>query len=57
MAIPGLPPPRPIPLKDRSSLVFVERAQLSALILMKLASGEIDARAIRAAMTDLGEAN
>lgn len=29
---------------------FVERAQLSALILMKLASGEIDARAIRSAM-------
>ena len=29
---------------------FVERAQLSAAILMKLASGEIDARAIRAAM-------
>ncbi|MFY8209563.1 MAG: hydrolase [Caulobacter sp.] len=29
---------------------FVERAQLSASILMKLASGEIDARAIRAAM-------
>ena len=28
MAIPGLPPPKPIPLKDRSSLVFVERAQL-----------------------------
>jgi len=36
---------------------FVERAQLSALILMKLASGEIDARAIRAAMNSLGEAN
>jgi glutamate carboxypeptidase len=33
---------------------FVERAQLSALILMKLASGEIDARAIRAAMPSLG---
>lgn len=33
---------------------FVERAQLSALILMKLASGEIDARAIRAAMPTLG---
>lgn len=32
---------------------FVERAQLSALILMKLASGEIDARAIRAAMGTL----
>jgi glutamate carboxypeptidase len=29
---------------------FVERAQLSATILMKLASGEIDARTIRAAM-------
>ncbi len=26
--IPGLPPPAPIPLKDRASLVFVERAQL-----------------------------
>lgn len=25
---PGLPPPWPIPLKDRASLVFVERAQL-----------------------------
>lgn len=24
----GLPPPKPIPLKDRASLVFVERAQL-----------------------------
>jgi glutamate carboxypeptidase len=31
---------------------FVERAQLSALILMKLASGEIDGRSIRAAMTE-----
>ena len=28
MSLPGLPPPRPIPLKDRASLVFVERAQL-----------------------------
>lgn len=28
MAITGLPPARPIPLKDRASLVFVERAQL-----------------------------
>ncbi|MBK1634168.1 type I-E CRISPR-associated endonuclease Cas1e [Rhodovulum adriaticum] len=26
--LPGLPPPRPIPLKDRASLVFVERAKL-----------------------------
>lgn len=26
--LPGLTPPRPIPLKDRSHLVFVERAQL-----------------------------
>ena len=29
---------------------FAERAQLSALILMKLASGDIDARGIRALM-------
>ena len=28
MSLPGLPPPKPIPLKDRASLVFVERAQL-----------------------------
>lgn len=28
MAITGLPPARPIPLKDRASLIFVERAQL-----------------------------
>jgi glutamate carboxypeptidase len=34
---------------------FVERAQLSALILMKLASGEIDGPGLRAAMTDLAE--
>ena len=27
----GLPPPKPIPLKDRSTLVFVERAQLDVL--------------------------
>lgn len=27
-SMPGLPPPRPIPLKDRAQLVFVERAQL-----------------------------
>ncbi len=36
---------------------FVERAQLSALILMKLASGEIDARAIRAQMGAFGESH
>jgi CRISPR-associated protein Cas1 len=28
MAMAGLPPPKPIPLKDRSTLVFVERAKL-----------------------------
>lgn len=28
---PGLAPPRPIPLKERSSLVFVERSQLDVL--------------------------
>lgn len=31
MTLPGLPPPRPIPLKDRASLVFIERAQLDVL--------------------------
>lgn len=29
--LPGLAPPRPIPLKDRSQLVFVERAQLDVI--------------------------
>lgn len=28
MAFPGLPPPEPIPIKDRAAIVFVERAQL-----------------------------
>lgn len=30
-SLPGLAPPKPIPLKDRASLVFVERAQLDVL--------------------------
>ena len=30
-AIPGLPPPRPIPLKERSSIMFVEKGQLDVL--------------------------
>ena len=28
MTLPGLPPPKPIPLKERAALVFVERAQI-----------------------------
>ncbi|HEC90793.1 MAG TPA: type I-E CRISPR-associated endonuclease Cas1 [Alphaproteobacteria bacterium] len=28
MGMPGLPPPKPIPLKERSALVFIERAQI-----------------------------
>lgn len=28
MTIPGLPPPKPIPLKERAAVVFVERAQV-----------------------------
>ena len=28
MSLPGLAPPKPIPLRDRAQLVFVERAQL-----------------------------
>ena len=31
MAMPGLSPPKPIPLRDRSTLVFVERARLDVL--------------------------
>lgn len=27
-SLPGLEPPRPLPLKERSSIIFVERAQL-----------------------------
>lgn len=27
MTLPGLPPPKPMPLKDRASLVFGERAR------------------------------
>lgn len=30
-AMPGLPPPRPIPLKDRSSILFIERGQLDVI--------------------------
>ena len=30
-SLPGLEPPRPLPLKERSSIVFVERAQLDVL--------------------------
>lgn len=29
--LPGLPPPRPIPLKDRAAMVFVERARLDVI--------------------------
>ena len=29
--IPGAPPPRPIPLKDRASIVFVEKGQLDVI--------------------------
>jgi CRISPR-associated protein Cas1 len=28
MSIPGLPPPKPIPLKERAAILFVERAQI-----------------------------
>src|ERR1700674_1947626 len=30
-ALPGLPPPRPIPLKERAAIVFVERGELDVL--------------------------
>ncbi len=28
MSMPGLPPPKPIPLKERAALIFIERAQI-----------------------------
>ncbi len=28
MSLPGLPPPKPIPLRERAAMVFVERAQI-----------------------------
>lgn len=28
MSLPGLPPPKPIPLKERAAMVFIERAQI-----------------------------
>jgi len=30
-ALPGLPPPRPIPLKDRSSIIFIEKGNVDVL--------------------------
>lgn len=30
-SLPGLPPPRPIPMKERSSIMFVEKGQLDVL--------------------------
>ena len=31
VAMPGLPPPRPIPIKDRSSILFLEKGRLDVL--------------------------
>ena len=31
MSLPGLPPPKPIPIKERAALVFVERSQISVV--------------------------
>jgi len=31
VAIPGLPPPRPIPIKDRASIIFLEKGRLDVL--------------------------
>lgn len=45
-AIPGLPPPRPIPLKDRASLVFVEKARLDVLDGAFVAVTEGDTRTL-----------
>ena len=29
--MPGLPPPRPIPMKERSSILFIEKGQLDVV--------------------------
>jgi CRISPR-associated protein Cas1 len=31
VAMPGLPPPRPIPIKDRASILFLEKGRLDVL--------------------------
>ena len=31
VAMPGLPPPHPIPIKDRSSILFLEKGRLDVL--------------------------
>jgi len=31
MSLPGLPPPKPIPLKERASIVFVERSRIDVI--------------------------
>ena len=40
----GLPPPRPIPIKDRSSILFIERGQLDVI---DGAFVVVDARGVR----------
>ena len=30
-ALPGLPPPRPLPLKERSSIIFIEKDNVDML--------------------------
>ena len=44
VTLPGLPPPKPIPLKERAALVFVERAQID---LVDGAFVAIDAEGVR----------
>lgn len=44
MTLPGLPPPKPIPLKERAALVFIERAQVDVLDGAFVA---IDAKGVR----------
>ena len=41
---PGLPPPRPIPIKERSSILFIEKGQLD---LIDGAFVVVDARGVR----------
>ena len=43
-ALPGLPPPRPIPIKERSSILFIEKGQLDVI---DGAFVVVDARGVR----------
>ena len=40
--LPGAPPPSPIPLKERASIIFVEKGKLDALDGAFVPKGNVD---------------